>query len=247
MNVAPIRAVLPQGNQRRGECFECGSRDHYRNNCPRWVGQQVQVAVHPNQLQMVGPNQNRGQQGHQVQPRGRAFAANANEARNDPNVVAGTFYLNGHYATVLFDSGADYSLVSSNFVHLIDVNPCSLNCVLDIEMVNGSLTRLSQILRDCVLTLDDVEFFIDLMPLDIGSFDVIVGMDWLTAVNATIDCGERVVKIPLSSGRVLRVQGEISDSSNSKVFSATVTKVGLKTLELEIGRASCRERVSECV
>jgi len=196
------------------------------------VGQQVQVAVHPNQLQMVGPNQNRGQQGHQVQPRGRAFAANTNEARNDPNVVAGTFLLNGHYAAVLFDSGTDFSLLSSNFVPLIDVNPCSLNYVLDIEMVNGSLTRLSQILRDCVLTLDDVEFFLDLMLLDIGSFDVIVGMDWLTAVNATIDCGERVVKIPLASGRVFRVQGEISDSSNSKVFSATVTKVELKTVPI---------------
>jgi zinc knuckle protein len=48
MNVAPTQTIPPQGNQRRGECFECGSRDHYRNNCPRWVGQQVQVAVHPN-------------------------------------------------------------------------------------------------------------------------------------------------------------------------------------------------------
>ena len=133
-----------------------------------------------------------------MQPRGRAFEVNANEARNDPNVVAGTFLLNGHYATVLFDSGADYSFVSHSFVPLIDVHPCALNYVLDIEMVNGALTRLSQVLRDCILTLNDVEFYINLMPFDIGSFDIIVGMDWMTAVNAVIDYGERVVKIPLS-------------------------------------------------
>nr|XP_043627910.1 uncharacterized protein LOC122599460 [Erigeron canadensis] len=54
MNVALIQSVPPHGNQRRGECFECGSPHHYRNNCPRWVGQQVQVAVHPNQLQIAG-------------------------------------------------------------------------------------------------------------------------------------------------------------------------------------------------
>nr|XP_043619944.1 uncharacterized protein LOC122591765 [Erigeron canadensis] len=188
LNVAPIQALPPQGNQRRGECYVCGSPNHYRNNCPQWVGQQVQVAVHPNQLQIAGPNQNRGQQGHQVQPRGRAFAVNANEARNDPNVVA--------------------------------------------ETVNGTLAKLSQILRDCILTLNDIEFYIDLMPFEIGSFDVIVGMDWLTAVNATIDCGERVVKIPLSSGKILRVQGETSDSLNSKVFSATISKVELKTVPI---------------
>lgn len=99
-----------------------------------------------------------------MQPRGRAFPVNANEARNDPNVVAGTFLLNGHYATVLFDSGADYSFLSSRFIPLIDVHPCALNNVLDIETINGALAKLSQILCDCILTLNDVKFYIDLIP-----------------------------------------------------------------------------------
>lgn len=47
-NVAPLNQPRPQGA--RGACFECGATDHYRSNCPQWVGQQVQVAVHPNQL-----------------------------------------------------------------------------------------------------------------------------------------------------------------------------------------------------
>jgi hypothetical protein len=92
-NVAPVMAWRPPVG--RGACFICGSPDHFRNSCPQWVGQQVQVAVHPNQLQITGPNQNRGNQVQgQVQgqgqvARGRAFVLNTAETRNEPNVVAG--------------------------------------------------------------------------------------------------------------------------------------------------------------
>jgi len=89
-NVAPINVRYP-----RGTCFECGSVDHYRNTCPSIVRQQVQVAVHPNQLQIAGPNQDRVNQGQQ-QNRGRAFVLNAAEARVDPNAVAGTSFINIH-------------------------------------------------------------------------------------------------------------------------------------------------------
>ena len=65
LNVVPVNARNPQGN--RGVCFECGSPDHYRDTCPLWVGQRVQVAVHPNQLQITSPNHNRGQRGQQQQ------------------------------------------------------------------------------------------------------------------------------------------------------------------------------------
>jgi hypothetical protein len=53
------------------------------------------------------------------QGRGRAFVLNANEARQDTNIVTGTFPLNTHYAFVLFDSGADKSFVSIEFAEFI--------------------------------------------------------------------------------------------------------------------------------
>lgn len=83
VNTAPLNVRYP-----RGTCFECGSVEHFRNTCPNIVRQQVQVAVHPNQLQIAAPNQNRVNQGQQ-QNRGRAFVINATEARVDPNVVTG--------------------------------------------------------------------------------------------------------------------------------------------------------------
>ncbi|GKE24267.1 hypothetical protein Tco_1435779 [Tanacetum coccineum] len=55
--------------------------------------------------------------------RGRAFMIGAEEAHQDPNIVMGTFTLNNHYAKTLFDSGADYSFVSTTFMPLLDIEP----------------------------------------------------------------------------------------------------------------------------
>nr|XP_043639182.1 uncharacterized protein LOC122610254 [Erigeron canadensis] len=138
--VAPLNQRRPIGV--RGGCYECGATDHYRNTCSQWVGQQVQVAVHPNQLQITEPNQNRGNQAPAA--RGRAFVLNAAKARNDPNVVAGTFLLNGHYATVLFDSGADYSFVATSFIPLLSAKPSPMYLCFDVERANDGLVRLDQ-------------------------------------------------------------------------------------------------------
>ncbi|GKE45201.1 putative reverse transcriptase domain-containing protein, partial [Tanacetum coccineum] len=49
---------------------------------------------------------------------------------------------------------------------------------------------------------------INLIPLGHGSFDVIVGMDWLSQHKAVIVCHVKVVEIPVEDGRILRVHGE---------------------------------------
>ncbi|GKE19749.1 hypothetical protein Tco_1431261, partial [Tanacetum coccineum] len=59
-------------------------------------------------------SQGRGNNGNQAC--GRAFVMGVEEARQDPNIVTGTFTLNNHYATTLFDSGADYNFVSTTFI-----------------------------------------------------------------------------------------------------------------------------------
>ncbi|GKD75563.1 RNA-directed DNA polymerase, eukaryota, partial [Tanacetum coccineum] len=41
-----------------------------------------------------------------------------------------------------------------------------------------------------------------------GSFDVIIGMDWLAYHRALIDCYKKIVRIPLPNGKILEVQGE---------------------------------------
>ncbi|GKB07573.1 putative reverse transcriptase domain-containing protein [Tanacetum coccineum] len=198
--VAPVNAVRMGYNQR--VCYECGSPDHLRNTCPKMHRAPGQAG---NPLALEG-NRNARNNGNPA--RGRAFNINAADALQDPNVVTGTFSLNDHFATVLFDSGADFSFISTNFAPLLNVKPSIVNPGYVIEVADGKKVEVDRIIRDCKLELGNSLFIIDLIPLGHGSFDVIVGMDWLSKNKAVIVCHEKVVEIPLEGGGILRVQGE---------------------------------------
>ncbi|GJS37313.1 putative reverse transcriptase domain-containing protein [Tanacetum coccineum] len=178
-------------------CFNCQKLGHYARNCPPG-----QVG---NQLTIKG-NWNSRNNGNQV--KGRAFNVNAVGALQDPNFMTGTFSLNHHYVTVLFDSGADFSFISFDFAPLINVKPSFVNPGYVIEVADGKKVEVDRIIRDCKLELGTSLFTIDLIPLGHRSFDVIVGVDWLFKHKAEIVCHEKVVRIPLESGEILRVQGE---------------------------------------
>ncbi|GJU08722.1 putative reverse transcriptase domain-containing protein [Tanacetum coccineum] len=117
-------------------------------------------------------------------------------ANPDSNVVMGTFLLNNCYAYMLFDSGADRSFVSSTFSALLDVSPSTLDTSYDVEIADGRISEINVILRGCTLGLLGHPFDIDLMLVELGSFDVIIGMEWLAKYHAVIVCDEKIVRIP---------------------------------------------------
>ncbi|GJX56799.1 putative reverse transcriptase domain-containing protein [Tanacetum coccineum] len=132
----------------------------------------------------------------------------AEEARQDPNIVTGTFTLNNHFATTLFDPGAGYSFVSTTFIPLLGIEPNDLGFRYEIEIASGQLVKIDKVIKGCKLEIEGHVFDIDLIPFGHGSFDVIIGMDWLANYKAKIICHEKVIRIPLQDGKVLRVLGE---------------------------------------
>nr|GFB27855.1 hypothetical protein [Tanacetum cinerariifolium] len=84
-------------------CYECGSTDHVRSACPRLNRVQGPEGNRPNQL--VSNNEGQGSENQENQARGKAFILGTKEVRQDSNIVTGTFTLNDHFATTLFDSG----------------------------------------------------------------------------------------------------------------------------------------------
>ena len=78
----------------------------------------------------------------------------------------------------------------------------------EIELADGKNIITEEVARGCKLTLCDHDFEIDLLPVGLGSFDVVVGMDWLAAMRVVIVCGEKIVQIPLGNRETLSVQGE---------------------------------------
>ncbi|GJV50896.1 putative reverse transcriptase domain-containing protein, partial [Tanacetum coccineum] len=142
----------------------------------------------------------------------------------DSNVVTGTFLLNNCYASMLFDSGADRSFVSSTFSALLDVAPSTLDTSYAIELADGRISETNLFLRGCTLRLLGHPFDIDLMPVELGSFDVIIGMDWLAKYHALIVSDEKVVRITYGD-EVLIIQGDDYDGrSKSKLNIISCTK-----------------------
>ncbi|GJU71280.1 putative reverse transcriptase domain-containing protein [Tanacetum coccineum] len=220
--VAPVNAVRMGPNQRA--CYECGSLDHFRNNCPKW-NQATGPARNPLALEGSRNTQNNGNQA-----RGRAFNGNAVEALQDPKVVTGTFSLNNQFATVLFDSGADFSFISTKFAPLLNVEPCTVNPGYVIEIADGKSVEVDKVIRDCKLELGNSLFTIDLLPLGHGSFDVIVGMDWLSKNEAVIVCHEKVVEMPIKEGGILRVHGERTLGAAKALMNAKMDELRISDI-----------------
>ncbi|GJT57828.1 putative reverse transcriptase domain-containing protein [Tanacetum coccineum] len=203
-------------------CYECGSSDHIKSACPRLNQAQRPVGNPYNQVVDVNGGQGRGNQGNQA--RGKAFMLGVEEARQHPNIITGTFSLNDHFATTLFDSDADYSFVSTTFIPLLYLEPSELGFSYEIEIASGQLVEIDKVIKGCKLEIEGHVFDIDLIPFGHGSLYVIIGMDWLSNHKAGIICHEKVVRIPLLDGKVLRVLGEKPEEKMRQLKSSKAKK-----------------------
>ncbi|KAI3797918.1 hypothetical protein L1987_33182 [Smallanthus sonchifolius] len=197
----PCRLCAPAIANGRA-CYECGNPNHFRDQCLRLVN------------------------ARQGGTRGRAFNINANEAQANNDVVNGTFLVNSQYASILFDTGADKSFVSLNFEPLLAKTRSQLEKTFTVEVANGDSLTIESVIYACSLELNEHTFPINLVPMPLGSFDII-GMDWLSNHHAEVICFEKCIRIPLPSGETLRVFGE-KPCKGLKLMSCTTAQKYLR-------------------
>nr|GEY67929.1 hypothetical protein [Tanacetum cinerariifolium] len=147
-------------------CFECGAQGHFKRQRPKLK------------------NNNRGNPAGNGNAPAKVYAVGHAGTNPNSNVVTGTFLLNNRYASILFDTSADRSFVSTAFSSQIDITPTTLVHYYDVELANGRIIGLNTIIRGFTLNFLNHPFNIDLMPVELGSFDVIIGMDWLAKYQA---------------------------------------------------------------
>ncbi|KAJ9561142.1 hypothetical protein OSB04_006302 [Centaurea solstitialis] len=178
-------------------CFKCNQAGHVVRDCKTGQRRACYECGSPDHYRNMCPKRNQ-----------RVFVIGAEEAKQNPDVVTGTFLLNNYPASVLFGSGADKSYVSLEFRPKTNRKSQNLREEHIIEYSNGELVRANKVVRKCTLGLSGKDFSIDLIPIKIGSLDIIVGMDWMSNHQATICCAEKIVRLALPDGGVLEEHGE---------------------------------------
>nr|GEW10104.1 reverse transcriptase domain-containing protein [Tanacetum cinerariifolium] len=141
----------------------------------------------------------------------KVYAVGKAGANPDNNVVTGTFLLNNRYASILFDTDADRSFVSTAFSSRIVITPTALDHDYNVKLADGRIVGLNTIIRGCTLNFLNHPFNIDLIPVELSSFDVIIGMDWLAKYHAVIICAKKIVRIPFGN-EILIVRGDGSSN-----------------------------------
>ncbi|GJW43429.1 putative reverse transcriptase domain-containing protein [Tanacetum coccineum] len=107
----------------------------------------------------------------------------------------------------------DEEFFSTAFSSQMDITPSTLDHYYDVKLADGRIIRLNTILRGCTLNLLNHPFNINLMPIELGSFDAIIGMDWLAKYQAIIVCAEKIIRIPWGN-ETLIVHGDESNQGH---------------------------------
>ncbi|GKA81289.1 putative reverse transcriptase domain-containing protein [Tanacetum coccineum] len=162
-------------------CFNCNRPGHFAKDC-RVVPRNV------NSVKSQGPGGNRPNQ-VVANNGGQSYGNQGNQARGRA-----------------FMLGAEEACQDQNIV--TGIEPSELGFRYEIGIASGQLVEIDKVIKGCKLEIEGHVFDIDLIPFGNGSFDVSIGMDWLSNHKVEIICHDKVVRIPLLDGKVLRVLGE---------------------------------------
>nr|GFB23840.1 putative reverse transcriptase domain-containing protein [Tanacetum cinerariifolium] len=202
------KPLCPKCNYHHDRPYAPKVQGYYKSDCPK----------------LKNDNQgNRAGNGNYV---ARAYDVGTAGTNPNSNVVTGTFLLNNRYALILFDTGADRSFVSTAFTSLIDIILTTLDHGYDVELADGRIIWVNTLIQGCTLNFLNHPFNIDLMPVEMGSFDVIIGMDWLVKYHFVIVCDKKLVCVPFGN-EILIFHGDESNNgheSRLNIISCTKTQ-----------------------
>ncbi|XP_058741362.1 uncharacterized protein LOC131613734 [Vicia villosa] len=151
-------------------CFNCGKKGHFAWNCS-----------------------NRSSQGGNTR---RVYTLDAKKAKSNNELIAGTCLLNNQTCLVLIDCGASNSFISPQCVQRIGLEMVPLDSPMVVGTAVDGSVETSRKCEDCIITVDDRVFQVDLICLPLKRVDVVLGMDWLSANSVLINCKERAILVP---------------------------------------------------
>ena len=165
---------------------------------------------------------------------GRVYAVIPRDHGASGAVVEGTFFVNSYPAKILFDSGASHSFISHSFMLSLHLLPEYLAVPLSVATPLGDASTLDLICRSCVVSLDDLEFSVDLIVLQMSEFDVILGMDWLSSYHVSHVCFAKTVCLRVP-GRSDIIVATLRGNTFTEAFLAYIEEVLQRDQSIPLG------------
>ena len=170
--------------------------------------------------QSMGRGRGRGPQAGTSGVQGRVYAITPQAESVDQPVIQGTFFLSRLWARVLFYSGASHSFIVASIVTELGLEVETLEEPLYMSYSLGIRARIGMICRGCELEISGTLLTVDLRIMDMSEFDVILGMDWMTAYKVIIDCERRRVTAYTQDGTRVVFQGDKHDILPQTVYES---------------------------
>ena len=170
--------------------------------------------------QSMGRGRGRGSQAGTLGVQGRVYAITPQAESADQVAIQGTFLLSHLWTRVLFDSGASHSFIAALVVIELGLEVETLEEPLYVSSPLGIRARIRMICRGCELEISGTLLTVDLRIMDMSEFDVILGIDWLTAYRVVIDCERKRVTAYTQDGTGVVFQGDKHDILPQTVYKS---------------------------
>ena len=138
-------------------CFNCQQEGHMKNMCPLLSEEEKKQELRKEVERRIAKTS--GTQ------RGRSFQMTVDEAKDNTDVVAGTFIVENLPAKVLFDSGANYSFIAKRFAKNVSIPKAKLGFLLEVEVANDAKEYVNEVYKNCQIKLYADTFRANLIPM----------------------------------------------------------------------------------
>ena len=179
-----------------GKCLKCGSAEHQVKDCPRNFAGAGQRAP------------------------ARVYHLTREESEAEDALNEGTLLIADYHARVLFDPGATDSFISVEFAEMVKsqcpmvmVDPVEIHTPLGVSSTSSMVPSIPVVIQQHCMPAD-------LYVLEMKDFDVILGMDWLSSYNATLDCSKKKISFLIPDGRKFSFQ--CPKAGSSKIFISSL-------------------------
>jgi hypothetical protein len=164
----------------------CGLTGHFTWQCPT-------------RSTTLGAGNQAKPQGQQNFIYGKVNHMTSDEAQQAQDVVLGMFLTSSHAATILFDSKASHSFISSSFVAKHSLPIATMKHTMLVSSPGGKM-RTKHICPAVSITIRGVNFPSNLILLDSKGIDIILGIGWLSKYDGVIQCARKTVKLTKKDG-----------------------------------------------